>query len=141
MAEHKDLTDPYLHEPKGTSEAFEGEVYVANGAGSGEYKRLPINFVDFTKTIVTDLIPSSIEQPIILNGTGLLQDPTGNMEDTQYDESVQTKTIDSINKNFKELYTFTLNSKKISEDTKEAIDNIEKKLNMLIDALQVAGIV
>lgn len=32
---HNTLTDPYLHEPKGASTAAAGNVYVADGAGSG----------------------------------------------------------------------------------------------------------
>jgi len=32
---HSSLTDPYLHEPKGAASASDGDVYVANGAGSG----------------------------------------------------------------------------------------------------------
>ena len=32
---HNTLTDPYLHEPKGASTALAGQIYVANGAGSG----------------------------------------------------------------------------------------------------------
>lgn len=32
---HSTLTDPYLHEPKGVAAASSGDVYVANGAGSG----------------------------------------------------------------------------------------------------------
>jgi hypothetical protein len=34
---HSALTDPYLHEPKGASTASAGEVYVADGAGSGAW--------------------------------------------------------------------------------------------------------
>ena len=37
MAEHVDLTDPYLHEPKGIAAAGAGTVYVADGAGSGSW--------------------------------------------------------------------------------------------------------
>jgi hypothetical protein len=37
MAEHKDLQDPNLHEPKGTSSALEGQIYVADGLGSGTW--------------------------------------------------------------------------------------------------------
>lgn len=33
--EHKDITDPNIHEPKGISSASSGDVYVANGSGSG----------------------------------------------------------------------------------------------------------
>lgn len=35
---HSALTDPYLHEPKGVATASAGEVYVANGSGSGSWK-------------------------------------------------------------------------------------------------------
>ena len=34
---HSSLTDPYLHEPKGISSAGQGQVYVADGAGSGDW--------------------------------------------------------------------------------------------------------
>ena len=34
---HSTLTDPYLHEPKGAASASSGDVYVANGAGSGAW--------------------------------------------------------------------------------------------------------
>lgn len=34
---HSTLTDPYLHEPKGVASASSGDVYVANGAGSGSW--------------------------------------------------------------------------------------------------------
>ena len=34
---HSTLTDPYLHEPKGVASASSGEVYVANGSGSGTW--------------------------------------------------------------------------------------------------------
>ncbi len=34
---HNTLTDPYLHEPRGISTAASGDVYVADGAGSGAW--------------------------------------------------------------------------------------------------------
>ena len=34
---HSSLTDPYLHEPKGVAAAAAGQVYQANGAGSGSW--------------------------------------------------------------------------------------------------------
>ena len=37
MAEHNVLTDPFLHEPKGVSTAAVGQVYLADGAGSGDW--------------------------------------------------------------------------------------------------------
>lgn len=35
--EHSTITDPNLHEPKGTSSAALGQLYVADGAGSGAW--------------------------------------------------------------------------------------------------------
>jgi len=35
---HSNLTDPYLHEPKGVGSATDGKVYVSNGSGSGTWK-------------------------------------------------------------------------------------------------------
>lgn len=37
---HNNLSDPYLHEPKGISTALVNEVYVSDGVGSGEWKKL-----------------------------------------------------------------------------------------------------
>jgi len=34
---HSTLSDPYLHEPKGASTALAGQIYVANGSGSGNW--------------------------------------------------------------------------------------------------------
>ena len=36
---HSTLTDPYLHEPKGVASAASGSVYVADGAGSGDWTK------------------------------------------------------------------------------------------------------
>lgn len=45
MAIHSSLTDPNIHEPKGASTASDGQVYVANGSGSGTWEdRLPTMF-------------------------------------------------------------------------------------------------
>lgn len=38
LVQHKDITDPDIHEPKGASTATSGQVYVADGAGSGSFQ-------------------------------------------------------------------------------------------------------
>ena len=40
--QHKDLPESQLHEPKGASTASSGEIYVANGSGSGVWTSPPI---------------------------------------------------------------------------------------------------
>ena len=37
MPEHVSITDPEIHEPKGIATASLGEIYVANGTGSGTW--------------------------------------------------------------------------------------------------------
>lgn len=38
MAEHVNITDPDIHEPKGTSSALAGNVYIADGNGGGAWQ-------------------------------------------------------------------------------------------------------
>lgn len=46
--EHSQLPDELLHEPKGASTAAAGTVYVADGAGSGSFTKLPTTSIDMT---------------------------------------------------------------------------------------------
>lgn len=48
MAQHKDLTEADLHEPKGVSTAAVGFVYVATGAGTGTWKKVGITELNTT---------------------------------------------------------------------------------------------
>lgn len=51
MPEHNTITDPEIHEPKGVSTAGAGQVYIADGAGSGTWTTLAqgtiIGFLDY----------------------------------------------------------------------------------------------
>ena len=46
MAEHKDLPDTQLHEPKGCASASVNTVYVSNGSGSGTWKKVNSDVID-----------------------------------------------------------------------------------------------
>lgn len=50
MALHKDLTGSDLHEPKGVTGASAGQVYVANGSGSGAWTTQPTSSVVLART-------------------------------------------------------------------------------------------
>lgn len=52
--QHKDLTGADLHEPKGVSGATTGQVYVANGAGSGTWQN-PLSTIKNLNAIVRDV--------------------------------------------------------------------------------------
>ena len=64
---HSTITDPYLHEPKGVAAASSGDVYVADGSGSGTWE-------DHRRSVITvhfdDLSSSEdIYVPIPFAGT------------------------------------------------------------------------
>lgn len=51
--EHSQLPDDLLHEPKGASTASAGTVYVADGAGSGSFEKLPTSSLNMTLEAVS----------------------------------------------------------------------------------------
>lgn len=57
MPSHKDLPDSELHEPKGVASAALGQVYVADGAGSGDWKVAPYTYA--LNTHLTDISTAS----------------------------------------------------------------------------------
>lgn len=65
MAEHRTLTGDSLHEPKGADTATVGQVYTADGLGSGSWGSVPVD-------------PSGITIERLLDGTSLAasQSPT-----------------------------------------------------------------
>ncbi len=48
MADHKDLTTTDLHEPKAVAAANADELYVADGAASGDWKKITETSIDST---------------------------------------------------------------------------------------------
>ena len=63
---HSTLSDPYLHEPKGVASASSGDVYLANGSGSGTWtsrqSMLTVQFPDISSS-------SNLYVPIPYAGT------------------------------------------------------------------------
>ena len=44
--EHSAITDPHIHEPKGVAAATSGQIYVANGSGSGTWVTPTLGTID-----------------------------------------------------------------------------------------------
>lgn len=57
--EHSQLPDELLHEPKGASTAAAGTVYVADGAGSGSFTKLPTTSLDIALVSVAPIATTS----------------------------------------------------------------------------------
>jgi hypothetical protein len=73
--EHNIITDPHIHEPKGVSTAAVDTVYVANGAGSGEWLSPPVSyFWDYNDSETSG---SPIALPSNGNWTQLTNDKLG----------------------------------------------------------------
>ena len=74
MAEHKDLPDAQLHEPKGAASASAGQVYISDGAGSGSWVR-PTGWethLDGTYTSSSKLaITAGTRTKVTIDGTAL----------------------------------------------------------------------
>lgn len=47
--QHKDIVDPNIHEPKGIGLASVDQVYVANGLGSGVWKKVDTTFTPYAE--------------------------------------------------------------------------------------------
>lgn len=58
MAEHRLLTGADLHEPKGADTAVSGQVYVANGSGSGSWIDRFNGILNLNKSSLTLAIPN-----------------------------------------------------------------------------------
>lgn len=73
--EHRTLTGAELHEPKGVAAAAAGQVYVANGAGSGTWtKRVQVGFLDYndleTATTAITVAGTGTFVPLTNDGAG-----------------------------------------------------------------------
>jgi hypothetical protein len=64
---HSALSDPYLHEPKGASTATAGDVYVADGAGSGSWEDHRRSVVNLHIHDISE--PTDMYVPIPFGGT------------------------------------------------------------------------
>ena len=70
--QHSLITDPNIHEPKGIASASSGEVYVADGAGSGEWDSLP------TASHAEIYIDAGVTAQTLLTASGYAKlNPTG----------------------------------------------------------------
>lgn len=139
--EHSELPDNLLHEPKGASTAGAGTVYIADGAGKGSFKKLPISSLAITVKSVANTSATVITNTVNLNGAALTQLPDGSLKDVPSDVNIPQEITNAINKNFSEVNALYINQKKINSQVKEDITEINNKLNELINALKGVGII
>lgn len=75
---HSTLTGSELHEPKGADTASDGQVYVANGAGSGVWTKVMgwATYADSVYTSGSPLVVNTGPTQITINGLGTGTDDT-----------------------------------------------------------------
>lgn len=138
--EHKELPDELLHEPKGAMTAAVNTVYVADGEGSGEFKKIPVESLDITVPTVEDAATGAIDEIITIKGDTLAQVATGSLVDLMsYTEIPQEMTV-TINQNTVEIFRLYLNLVNIVNSTKSKIYKIDEKLSSVITALKGIGL-
>ncbi len=139
--EHNELPDELLHEPKGASTAAAGTVYIADGAGSGSFQKLPTTSLDIASTSIIDITPSTIDATVSLSGDTLAQVADGTLTDVQAYVGIPQEITSKINENAAELLRLYNNQSQINQQVSNSIAILENKLNEVIVALKGVGIV
>lgn len=138
--QHSELPDNLLHEPKGASTAAEDTLYVANGTGSGAFKKVPVNSLDITVPSVTESSTTVIPSTDSLFGTNLAQVANGALTDVEAFIGIPQEITAMINKNASELLRVYKNQKAINTQVSTNLSSIEAKLNEVITALKGIGL-
>ena len=138
--EHSELPDNLLHEPKGASTAAAGTVYVANGAGSGSFQKLPTTSLNITVPTVTAAAHSVVDGTVVLDGSTLSQTADGSLTDIPSLVNIPQTLTNKINENAAELLRLYNNQKQINQQVSTSLVNLENKLNTVIDALKGIGV-
>lgn len=139
--EHSELPDNLLHEPKGASTAAAGTTYIANGAGSGSFKKLPISSLDITIPAVSSASLQSVTPTASLVDSGLSQTATGILADVNAFVGIPQEITNMINKNASEIYRLYENQKTINTQLNNNINTLKNKINELISDLKSVGII
>lgn len=138
--EHKELPDNLLHEPKGASTALAGTVYVADGAGSGSFQKLPTTSLNITIPEITSAEHTIVDNTVDLDGSTLSQTADGSLTDIPSLVNIPQTLTNKINENAAELLRLYNNQKQINQQVSTSLISLESKLNTVIDALKGIGV-
>ena len=138
--EHNELPDELLHEPKGASTAVAGTVYVADGAGSGSFQKLPTTSLNITIPEITSAAHIDVDSTVDLDGSTLSQTADGSLTDIPSLVNIPQTLTNKINENAAELLRLYNNQKQINQQVSTSLISLENKLNTVIDALKGIGV-
>ena len=138
--EHKELPDNLLHEPKGARTAQKDTLYVADGAGSGSFQKLPITSLNITIPEITSAEHTVVDSTVDLDGSTLSQTANGSLTDIPSLVNIPQTLTNKINENAAELLRLYNNQKQINQQVSTSLISLESKLNTVIDALKGIGV-
>lgn len=121
--QHRNLTDPQIHEPKGASTATTGQIWVSNGQGSGSFTNITPANLTFTVASFNNTTMTA-DVPVRTLSSGL----SGTLTNALTDAS----TFAQVNKNCKELYTQVKNA----DDMIAVLKTNITELNRVVMALK-----
>lgn len=125
--DHSTLTGSALHEPKGVALASSNTVYVADGSGSGTWKKLASGISALTDN--TGLSPTNIVQPItnIIN----MPTPAQGTPNTVFSFLSSTYTVDELTNNFATIAQELRKQYAINTRLIQNIEELTSKINAL----------
>jgi hypothetical protein len=138
--EHSQIPSEHCHEPKGAIEAAAGTVYVADGAGSGEFKKLPLSSIDTHTQNITNISITEITDTDMVQAAALTQVADGTLQEVTPVAGIDVAMFETINKNTAELYRIYNNQLMINQDVKMYIEDVQHKINEIIAVLKNWGI-
>jgi hypothetical protein len=138
--EHSQIPSEHCHEPKGAPEAKSGYVYVADGAGSGSFMKLPLSSLDTSTVALNSVKETSIDDTVTLDAASLTQVGDGHLEEVIPVVGIDAEMFNTINKNFAELYRTYLNQVTINQAVQKAMEDTQDKVNEIVRALKNWGI-
>lgn len=133
VLEHKELTDPNLHEPKGIAEAYENSVYVCTGEGTGSWHPLTISEMDYSPLPLQTYNQSTNSAVTTLNlaGTGAITD--GSINDAL--------NYTQVNKNIKECATVCNQLNTALSIVIANYNALKANYDFLVSSLKTSGII
>ena len=139
--EHKELPDNLLHEPKGARTAQKDTLYVADGKGSGEFRKITLDSINIPTPEMSPVTLENIVDTEIITGTSLVGTIDGNLLPVPAFSNVPGELINIVNKNTKELYALYVNLKTINAAVKDNISILQSKQTEIINKLKEIGII
>lgn len=70
--EHSTMTDPELHEPKGVAAASDGQIYIADGSSSGDWRYLPRGSFNYSDVGTGDTITTPTSYTLVAPTTAAM---------------------------------------------------------------------